>query len=88
MASRCPVLTNHMATLTGYIALHVVLYMDLYVFDTYPYTLKSHIPQKEDKGCSTNTKAKFLKQNILLVILCDEHKRPASYGPFKPELLL
>ncbi len=29
--------------------LYVVLYMDLYVFDTYPYTLKSHIPQKEDK---------------------------------------
>jgi hypothetical protein len=61
MASRCPVLTNHMATLTGNIVLHVVLYMDLYVFDTYPYTLKSHIPQKEDKGGLTNTKICIFK---------------------------
>ncbi len=30
----------------------------------------------------------FLKQNILLVILCDEHMLICSYGPFKPEQLL
>ncbi len=55
-------------------------------FDTY--TLKSHIPQKEDKGSLTNTKICILKQNILLVILCDEHMVICSYGPFNPQLLL
>ncbi len=50
MASQCPVLTNHIATLTRNIVSHVVLYMDLYVFDTYPYTLNSHIPQEDDKS--------------------------------------
>ena len=72
-----------MATLTGNIVLHVVLYMDLYVFDTYPYTLKSHIPQKEDKGGLTNKKicifkekhaaGDFLKKNILLSTCSPAH---------------
>ena len=32
------------------------------MFDMYPYTLKSHIPQKEDKGGLTNKK--ILKSHI------------------------
>ncbi len=39
----------------------VISHMDLYVFDTCSYTLKSHIPQKEDRGGLMNTKICIFK---------------------------